>query len=159
MRERARAFRRGWGYPTPPMGPAPGPVSAFGSLVGGFFAVIFAIVGAALTIAFVVSIISLATVHNVLGYAPPADMPFWLAIVVLCVTFGVLNGLIHTLGGIFSPRTYGWRGGDGGLGGLIVLGVVGWVFYTYVPEAHVWMDHAWFTIRTWFEQVFDVKPL
>ncbi|MES1201154.1 MAG: PspC domain-containing protein [Pseudomonadota bacterium] len=162
MRERARAYRRGWGgwaYPSAPPAPAPGPISAFGRLFGGLFAVVFAIVGAALTIAFVVSIISLATVHNVLGWTPPGDMPFWLAIVVLCVVFGVLNGLIHTLGGILSPSVYGGRYHDGGLGGLVVLAIVGWLLYTYVPEAHDWMVLSWMHIRMWFEQTFNVHPI
>ncbi|HWA00663.1 MAG TPA: PspC domain-containing protein [Caulobacterales bacterium] len=154
MRERARAFRRGWAYPTPPTPQMP--TSAFGRLFGGLFAFIFAIVGAGLLIAFLLTLFSLVTTGAVVGWVPPIGMPLWVAIIVVCIVFGVLNGLVHSLQGISWSAMTGYPHGryhDSGLGGLILLIFVGWLFYTYVPEARGWMDHAWIIIQNAFREV------
>lgn len=152
MRERARAFRRGYAYPPTPTQP----VSTFGRIFGGLFSVMFALIGAALVIAFILTLISLVTTGAVLSWVPPANIPIWVAIVVVCVVFGVLNGLVHTLQGVSWSAMTGYPYGryhDSGIGGLIVLLIVGWVFYTYVPEAHAWMDQAWTIISNAFHEL------
>jgi len=163
MRDRARAFRFYWRY-APPTAAAPptGPVSALVRHFGGLFAFVFAIVGAALLIGFIVSIISLVSTGAVLNWAPPVGVPLWVAILVLCIAFGVINGLVHTLRGISVSMMTGypsWRYHDGGFGGLVVLVIVGWIFYTYVPEAHNWMLLTWMQLRMWFETTFNVHAI
>ncbi|MES1200957.1 MAG: PspC domain-containing protein [Pseudomonadota bacterium] len=154
MRERARAYRRGWGYPTPTAPPTP--TSSLGRLFGGLFGAVFAVIGIVLVVGFALTLISLIGTGAIVGWAPPVGIPLWMAIAILCVVFGALIGLVRTLQGISWSAMTGYpsyRYHDGGLGGLIVLLVVGWVFYHYVPEAHVWMDQAWVAVRVAFNEV------
>jgi hypothetical protein len=153
MRERTRAWRQSYAFaPTPPA-----PVGPFTAAIGGVFALIFSLIGAALLIAFLVALFSLLTTGAVIGWAPPAGVPIWLAIIVLCIVYGALAGPLGALQGASVSAMTGQpaRHHDGGFGGFVFLCLIGWAAYTYVPEAHVWMDQMFVYIRQAFTTIGD----
>jgi phage shock protein PspC (stress-responsive transcriptional regulator) len=146
MRERVRARRA----------PAPmAPVGPFTRVFGGLFALVFSLLSAALAIAFLVALYTLFTTGIVLGWAPPTGVPIWMAFIVLCVIYGALAGPLGALQGASVSALTGQpsHNHDSGFGGLIVLCVVGWLAYTYVPEARVWMDQMFVYLRLAFDTI------
>ncbi|MEJ0058966.1 MAG: PspC domain-containing protein [Terricaulis sp.] len=146
MRERVRARRA-------PLAPAP--VGPFSRVFGGVFALIFSLLSAALGIAFLLALYSLFTTGVVLGWAPPAGVPIWMALIVLCVVYGALAGPLGALQGASVSALTGLpsRNHDTGFGGLVILCVVGWAAYTYVPEARIWMDQMFVYLRLAFDTI------
>lgn len=153
MRERARAWRQ-WA-PAPPPGP---PVGYATRMFAGFFAFLFSIVSAALLIAFLLALFSLLGSGAILGWTPPADIPIWLGIVVLAILYAALSAPFRALRNSSFATMNGWRshnyaGGDGLLG-VAFIAIAGWWAYTYVPEAHDWMDNARVVIEHFFRRLF-----
>lgn len=150
MRERVRGWR---GYVAPP--PAATPANPVARVAGGFLAIVFSLASAALLITFLFALFSLLTSGNILGYAPPPNVPHWMAIVALCIVYGALAGPLGALQNASVSTVTGypsWRHHDGGFGGLLALAILGWAAYTYVPEARIWMDHMFAYLRAWFSQ-------
>jgi phage shock protein PspC (stress-responsive transcriptional regulator) len=153
MRERARSWAHAWTPPPPPAGP----IGYFGRVLAGLLLVVFSLVGAALTIAFVVAVISLATTGGVLGWAPPAGIPFWLAIVILALVFGAVSAPFTALRDAShaavtgAPRYYGH---GCGVFPLIVLALVCWYAYVHIPSAHAAIDGVNAQAQLWLRNTF-----
>jgi phage shock protein PspC (stress-responsive transcriptional regulator) len=136
-------------HAAPAMAP---PVGYATQVFAGIFAVIFGVVSAVLTVAFLIAIFSLATTGAFLGYAPPLALPLWLALIVLVILYSavalplraVRRASYHTLGGRRHDR--GWDD----MGTLVMLFVLAWLAWTFVPGAREWMLH----IRDWLAALF-----
>jgi phage shock protein PspC (stress-responsive transcriptional regulator) len=162
MRRAARSAARGarysydWStYTQPVYGPMQGgrihPVTG---AIAGLIALIFGLVGAALTIAFIVALVSLLATGAILGLAPPANLPIWAAIIILIVVFSIVSSPLRAIQrGAYSAMTgrnfYAYAAVDGIVWlGLLGLGV--WLTYLYVPSAHAWLEQG----RVWAQQAW-----
>jgi phage shock protein PspC (stress-responsive transcriptional regulator) len=171
-RQAERAMRRAryWGappYPPPPFGAPPYTPPAFGGApyappVGpigiavrafaGLFALVFGLIGAALTIAFLVVLFSLITTGAVLGWTPPGGLPLWAVLVIVIVAFAAIGGPISSFRRAASGamRGGGYYGGAGAFDSVVWLGLLilgGWLSYLYIPAAHLWLDQLWIATR------------
>lgn len=141
--------------------PPPQPVGYATRIFAGFFAFVFSIITAALLIAFIVALFSLLTAGSLLGWAPPAGVPLWLAIVVLCIVYVAIStpfsamrrASYATLGG----HRYSGEHGDS----LVVLAIVAvafWMSWMFWPEARLMMEQAYVVIRD-FVQYWIANPI
>jgi phage shock protein PspC (stress-responsive transcriptional regulator) len=99
---------------------------------------IFGLIIGALTVVWILAIISLVNTGAVFGWPLPVPIPLWVAILILIGLYSAVVGpfkmAIHGRGYLHQRRYYGW---PGLLGGLIWLGCMILAFvlaYTYVPE-------------------------
>jgi phage shock protein PspC (stress-responsive transcriptional regulator) len=148
QRER-RAWRRqwrhygsGWGdgmfiHDAPP--PAPGkPVGYITRMFAGLFALVFSLITATLLIAFLYAFFSLLSTGAVLGWAPPDDIPLWLAIVLLAIAYAAISSPFSALRRSSYATVSGYSAHGAGADGLITLALVAvavWLSYLYWPEA------------------------
>ncbi|MBI1250971.1 MAG: PspC domain-containing protein [Alphaproteobacteria bacterium] len=144
-RRRYREWRRGWDAPDAQDAPPPRtPVSYGVRMAAGGLAVLFTVIGAVLTVAFLFAIVSLLTSGVVLSWAPPATVPLWFAVIVLLIAFSIIGAPISavrhwayaTMHG-YPPNAHGWaHHRHSGLGflfaAILVIVVVQWS----APEAN-----------------------
>ncbi|NWG53414.1 MAG: PspC domain-containing protein [Hydrogenophilaceae bacterium] len=148
-RRSRRAFRRWrrehghffYGPAPPPMKPA----GYFTRFIAGVFAFVFSILGAALTIAFLIALLSLVATGAVLGWVPPFDAPVWLLIVILCIIFAAIAGPVRAIrhASYATVRGYDYRPGDGvwhSLANIAIVLAFVWLAWTYWPDARAWME-------------------
>lgn len=138
-REDIRARRHSWRAPAPPATP----VGYVTRLFAGLLALVLSIVTAALLIAFLVALFSLLSAGAVLNWAPPADMPIWLTVVVLCIAYAAIATPLSHL----RRSSYGAASGDsfagGGADGAITLVAIiagAAIAYNFLPEFRDWMQ-------------------
>ncbi len=141
---RDRRRRAEFTAPPPPATPA----TYATQIIAGLFALILGLIGAALTIAFVLAVFSLATTGAVFGFLPPIAIPFWLALVVLTIVYATIALPFAALRRASFRAMSGRRGrhdeDDGVMGSVIVIGLVIWALWAWVPET-----------RPFFEQMRD----
>lgn len=136
-RDEMRAWRhasRGWGFA--PVAPAQ-PVGYITRVFSGLLALVLSIVGAALLIGFLLALVSLLNSGAVLGWAPPADVPLWLAIVVLCIAYGALASPLSFLRRSSYAAASGYNVHGHAADGLVTLAAMlagGALAYQFVPE-------------------------
>lgn len=118
---------------------APGkPVGYVTRMFAGLFALVFSLITAALLIAFLFALFSLLGTGAVLGWVPPADVPLWLAIVILAIAYAALSAPFSALRRSSYATLSGYRAHNGGADGIVTLALVGlavWLSYLYWPEA------------------------
>ena len=128
---------------------SPTPVSYIERMFAGLFAFVFSIITAALLIAFLVAFFSLIGSGAILGWAPPADIPLWLAIVVLCIAYAAISApfsaLRRTSYATLSGNRYG--GGGDGFVTLVIVAVVAWFAWVYSADARYFMEQAYVVVR------------
>lgn len=148
-RRERRAWRRHWRshggaawdggvffHDTPP--PAPGkPVGYVTRMFAGLFALVFSLVTAALLIAFLYAFFSLLSTGAILGWAPPGDIPLWLAIVLLAIAYAAISSPFAALrrSSYATVSGYSHHGATDGLITLVLVAVALWLSYLYWPEA------------------------
>jgi phage shock protein PspC (stress-responsive transcriptional regulator) len=142
--------------PPPAATPPAGPASYLMRVLAGLFVVIFSLIGAALTIAFIVALISLASTGAVIGWTPPSSVPIWLAIIVLTIVYAALAAPFAALRHVSHSALTGvpYHHDHGGVFTLLLFMLVIWLVYQNVPEAHAWMDQLWAHFRLWVQQTF-----
>jgi phage shock protein PspC (stress-responsive transcriptional regulator) len=119
-------------------------------VIAGLFAFIFSVMGAALLIAFLVTMIALIGTGGFLGWTPPLDIPFWLVVVIVCIVFAAISAPIGALRRASYATVSGQRQGGGGADGLITLAIValvGWFAWLYVPDARDLMEQSYVVLR------------
>ena len=138
-RAAAAAVPASWA-PGPPPACPPGPAPAFGLLVILPFV---ALLRGLLAVVGLFALISLLATHTVFGVAPPADMPLWVAVILLLVIYSIatwpLRALRHAWfwhagrGPYFVPPIFWFVDAVVALG-CAVLAI--WLIDRYVPHAH-----------------------
>jgi hypothetical protein len=130
-----------WGAPPPPY-----PDGAFGArLVLGALVPITAMLHVLLTVAFVLAIVQLVTRGEMYGWAPPADIPVWVDIVVLAILFGMFSEPLRA-----TRRAY-YMYGTGAGAWLALWGLVVWIAFM---AALFWVaSHYWPDLRQIIEEI------
>jgi len=150
-----RAERRAWREGRSPemAEPISPPVGYFTQVFAGFIAVIFSIVSAAFTIAFLLAVFSLATTGAVFGHMPPVSLPIWLALVLLIVVYAAIATPIGAIRRASFRALSGRnaRGGDDGMDSILTLILIGlflWLAWRFIPGADAVFDSivAWFNL-------------
>lgn len=140
-----RAWDHGAGSAPPPQ-----PAGYLTRVFAGFLAFIFSVITAALLIAFIVAFFSLLGAGAILGWTPPAGVPVWLAIVVLCIVYAAISAPFSALRRASYATVSGYPQRSGGADGLVTFAIVaifGWFAWMYVPEARELMEGAYLVIR------------
>jgi phage shock protein PspC (stress-responsive transcriptional regulator) len=151
FREERRAWREGRASAmAEPISP---PVGYFTQVFAGLVAVIFSIVSAAFTIAFLLAVFSLATTGAVFGHMPPVSLPIWLALILLIVVYAAIATPIGAIRRASFRALSGrsMRGRDDGMDGVLTLVLIGlflWLAWRFVPGADAVFDSivAWFNL-------------
>lgn len=141
-----RSSDHGSGPSMPPAQPAGYLTRVF----AGLMAFIFSIIGAALLIAFLVTIFTLLGTGGFLGWTPPLDIPFWLVIVIVCIVFAAISAPIGAIRRASYATVSGHRQGGGGADALITLAIValvGWFAWLNIPDARALMEQSYVVIR------------
>ncbi len=110
--------------------------------IGGVFIPIIALLGAALAVAFVLSLFSLITQHSIFGWGLPHGIPLWVAIVALVVLYLMISTSLRMVryGG---HQAGGHHAGWGAFHGLLWIGFAAllfWVAYTFFPGVRELVD-------------------
>lgn len=151
-----RSWDQSWRSSDHGAGPSAAPAQPAGYLTrvfAGFMAFIFSIITAALLIGFLVAFFSLLGAGSILSWTPPADVPLWLAIVVLCIVYAAISAPFSALRKASYATVSGrpQSGGGDGIVTLIIVAVVAWFAWMYLPEARELMEGAYLVIRDFSE--------
>lgn len=159
MRAQRRAWRHSSGRWDSADGAAAAPAQPAGyvtRMTAGLFAFAFSLITAALLIVFLVALFSLLGTGAVLGWSPPADVPVWLAIVVLCIAYAAISTPFSAMRRVSYATVSGQTHGGGGADGLITLAIVGvstLIAWMYIPEARQLMEQAYAIVRDFAEHL------
>ena len=133
-------------------------VSRYGNPITG-------LVSALLAILWIVALISLLSTGAIFGWAIPAGIPIWVAIILLFICYHAITGPIRGAGHSYqwgpNGEYYGgndmWEGFIGGLTFLFLVIALGWA-YLHVPQVHDFILHPiagvrsiieWFKLHSW----------
>jgi hypothetical protein len=120
---------------------------------------VLAILSAALFIAWLLALVSVATTGAIFGWTVVGSVPLWVAILLLIIVYNVIASPIRharraayfATGGFNYPWFAAW---DGVLWiGFLVL--VGWLAYRYVPGVHDFMQHLPEHLATMWNNIVD----
>ena len=159
-RERSHSWRAGpffadvhgpsWrAHDAPPHAPAQ-PVGYATRIFAGLGAFVLSVVGAALLIAFLVALFALLNTGAVFNWSPPADIPLWLAIVVLCIAYGAISTPLRYLrrASYAAASGYSYQGRPSGDFIAFLAMIAGGVLaYQFIPEFRVWVEALPGTLR------------
>jgi phage shock protein PspC (stress-responsive transcriptional regulator) len=141
-RDDMRAWRHSWrDHGGPPPQPAQ-PVGYVMRILSGLAAFVFSLFGAALLIAFLVTLFSLLNTGAVFGWTPPGDLPNWLAIAVLCIAYVAVASPVGFLRRSSYAAASGYRAYGHAAGGFVTFVAVaaGAVLaYHFIPEFREWV--------------------
>lgn len=147
-RRAARRWRRQRAYAA-----ARPPVGYLTQVVAGIVAIVFGILSAALTIAFLIAIFSLVTTGAILGFAPVVSAPIWLVIVVLAIAYAAIALPLRAIRQASYRALSGEARGDDPWDGLLTLLLIAlfvWLAWRFIPEAHTAIND----VISWFNTVF-----
>ena len=125
------------------MAGGPPPMGHFGQAMAGISLPVFAIVNAAMFVAWILVMISAAMTGTIFGWSLPADLPLWGSLLILFAIYFVLTaplraaqtGAHHGWGPYYGP----WAA----LSGLFWLGftvLFFWLAYQHIPQVHALLD-------------------
>jgi phage shock protein PspC (stress-responsive transcriptional regulator) len=117
-------------------------ISQSARAIGGVFVPILALLGAALAVAFVLSLFSLITQHSLFGWGLPHGIPLWVAIVALVMVYIVISTSLRMVrhGG---HQAAGHHAGWGAFHSILWIGFVAllfWTAYTFFPGVRELVD-------------------
>lgn len=140
-RKSQQAWRQSWREETTV---TPGkPIGYATRVFAGIAAFVLSLIGAALLIAFVVALFGLINVGAIFDWSPPADVPLWLAIVVLCIAYAAVSGPIGFLrrSSYAAASGYAYRGRPSGdFIALLAILAGGALAYQLLPEFRHWIE-------------------
>jgi phage shock protein PspC (stress-responsive transcriptional regulator) len=159
MRRQRRAWRErmhNWDHGGAPVSPPAQPAGYFTRVIAGLFAFIFSIITAALLIAFLVALFSLLAAGSVLGWMPPAGVPFWLIIVILGIAYAAISAPFSALRRASYATVSGQARGGHGYDALVTIAIAAlavWLAWLYLPDARMLMEQAYVVIRDFADNV------
>lgn len=135
---------------TAPLAP---PAGFFTRVSAGVFGLALSFAGAAAFLAFLFVLGNLVLNGAVFGYAPLADMPLWLTLLLLVIAFGAVTTPLQAM----RVAAYETVAGAGrqqaqAMDGAVSMGltlILGWAAYQVWPQARALVDQAWQTFQLW----------
>jgi phage shock protein PspC (stress-responsive transcriptional regulator) len=129
-----------WTWSAPPAKPAGYATRFFAGLV----ALVFSVIGAVLTVIFILAVLSLVGTGLVFGYDVPGELPRWAEIVVLCILFAAIAGPTSAIrhasnATVRGAPSYGHDGWHGVVSLAVVLIAI-WFVWNHFPVAREWMQ-------------------
>ncbi|HUO50074.1 MAG TPA: PspC domain-containing protein [Candidatus Paceibacterota bacterium] len=120
----------------------------------------YGMIMAALSLMWILALLSLITHHAIFGWVLPVGFPVWLAIILLFIAFHALTGPFRGVGYDyrFGPHgEYQWHSDpwDGFMGVITFIFLViafAWA-YTHVPEMWYFIHHPIASIKEWPAQI------
>jgi phage shock protein PspC (stress-responsive transcriptional regulator) len=157
FREQMRAWRwRRWDHGGGPAAAPAQPVGYVTRVFAGLFAFIFSIVTAALLIAFLLAFFTFLGSGQILGWEPPGDVPSWLVLVVLAITYAAISAPFSALRRASYATVSGYRYGHHGADGFVTMVIVAimlWFAWAYLPEARAFLEQGVAVIRDFAQHV------
>ncbi|MGE0740742.1 MAG: PspC domain-containing protein [Hyphomonadaceae bacterium] len=148
--EQMRGWQRSWDHGAGPVAAPAQPVGYVTRVFAGLLAFIFSIITAALLIAFLIALFSLLGTGELLGWSPPGDVPGWLVIVILCITYAAISAPFSALRRTSFATVSGQSSAAGATDGfftLMIALIAAWFAWVYVPEARELMEQAYLVVR------------
>lgn len=151
-REHSRRWHAGrWDHGGGPVEPPQQPVGYATRVFAGVMAFLFSVITAVLLIVFLLALFSLLGTGAILGLAPPADVPIWLAIVILSILYAAISAPFSalrrtsyaTVSGHSNTRSHG---ADSFIT-IIVIAAIAWLAWLFIPDARMAMEQAYVVIR------------
>jgi len=131
----------------PPAGANPANMSYSSQVMHGALSPLVELVGALLFIAFLFALFSLATRHRIFGWGMPAEVPWWVGVLVLIVLYRAIVAPLR------QARYAAYYGPNYGHGILALVGVLIWLT---VVSFCVWLAwHHWAEVQAFFQQLFS----
>lgn len=121
----------------------PPPMGHIGQAMAGISLPVFAIVNAAMFVAWILVMISAAMTGAIFGWPLPADLPLWGSLLILFAIYFVLTAPLRAA---HHGAHYGWGpyyGPWAALSGLFWLGftvLFFWLAYQHIPQVHALLD-------------------
>lgn len=151
IRMHAGMHRGDWDHGTGPVAAPQAPVGYATRVFAGVLAFVFSVITAVLLIAFLLAFFSLIGTGEVLGLSPPADIPVWLAAIVLAIAYAAISAPFSALRrssyATVSGHPGSWGGGADGLVSLVVVVALAWLAWMFIPDARMAMEEAYVVIR------------
>ncbi len=151
-RAERRAARRSYRRQSAYDAPRP-PVGYVTQIFAGFIAIVFGIISAALTIAFLIAIFSLVTTGLLFGYFPVIGVPIWLAIVVMAIVYAAIAMPLRAIRRASYRALNGDTRGDDPWDGILTLLLIAlfvWLAWRFIPEANTVIND----VISWFNAMF-----
>jgi phage shock protein PspC (stress-responsive transcriptional regulator) len=139
-------------YEPPHSRPFEGPQSGYGARVAAGAALpLIGVLSAAVTVAFIIALVSLLATGEILGWSPPLDLPTWAAILAVVAAYVMVSAPLRALRyasyEALGPRR-GWFVFWDGVLWLALVILAWWVAARYVPGVdeffrglfHEWRD-------------------
>lgn len=140
-----------WDHGSGPVEPPAQPVGYVTRVFAGLMAFVFSIISATLLIAFLLALFALVGTGALMGWSPPADVPLWLAVVILCIAYAAISApftaLRRTSYATVSGHPGTWGGGADSMITLLVIALVAWLAWLFIPDARMAMENAYLVIR------------
>jgi phage shock protein PspC (stress-responsive transcriptional regulator) len=153
-RRQRREWKRQWRYAIHNnWGPSFAHAAYASQMTAGAAAPVFGLIHAALGLALVLALISLATTHMLFGYALPPGLPLWAAFIIVILIYQTIASPFiaarHAAMSGYAPTPFGWLGP---LFGLLWLGLVAfsiWWGYHNVQPVHDFIQQ----LPQWWQSV------
>ena len=163
-----RRWQRDWQqyWVQPPTG-QPSNASYATRVLAGFLVPIFAIIGAALFVVWLISLVSLATTGMLIGWHLPPGIPLWTAIVALVLIYAIVIAPLRAASRASYRHSAGMHYGWFALGESVVwLGftvLFFWFAYQFIPGVSDFVDalpHTWKHVeQTSTQVVHEIRAL
>jgi phage shock protein PspC (stress-responsive transcriptional regulator) len=128
-----------------PPQPAPGkPVGYATRIFAGLAAFILSLIGAALLIGFLVAVFALLSTGALFNWTPPADVPLWLAVVIVCIVYGAIATPLRYLRRASYAAASGFQYAGRPSGDFIAFVAMiagGALAYQLIPDFRVWVEN------------------
>ncbi|HEX4269392.1 MAG TPA: PspC domain-containing protein [Steroidobacteraceae bacterium] len=144
--QKRRHWDRGWermAQTQAAMATGAAPMGPFGHVLAGITLPVFAVVNAALFVAWILVIMSALMTGAIFGWPLPADLPLWGTLLILCAVYLVLTSPLraarhgaHLAWGPYYPM---WSA----LSSVFWLGFTAlflWLAYQHLPQVHALLD-------------------
>ncbi|HEV2441524.1 MAG TPA: PspC domain-containing protein [Steroidobacteraceae bacterium] len=125
------------------MAPSAVPMGSLGHVLAAITLPVFAVVNAALFVAWILVIMSAVMTGAIFGWPLPADLPVWGSLLILCVIYLVLTSPLraarHGAHLAWGPYYHTWAA----LSSLFWLGFTAlffWLAYHHLPQVHALLD-------------------
>jgi hypothetical protein len=117
----------------------------FSQVFTGLMIPLFAIIRLMLFCLFIVALVTLATTGTLLGLALAPSVPLWVALLLLCLVYGLIASPMHFARRAIYMQRSGYQqacfaAGDGLLSACL-FALVAWLAYTHVPQVHDFILH------------------